>query len=232
MKVGIMQPYFFPYIGYWQLMSSVDKYVIYDDVNYIKGGWINRNKILMNGKSKMINLKMKGASPNKLINEVFVAKDEIYNRKLLRTIEYCYKKAPYYGDVFPVIEDIIMNEERNMAVYLEYSIRQICKYLSINTELIISSSINKNNPLKGQDKIIEICKLLGADEYFNSIGGHELYSIEHFATKNINLKFLKTKNIEYKQFNNEFIPNLSIVDIMMFNSKKKINEILLQYDLI
>ena len=232
MKVGIMQPYFFPYIGYWQLMSSVDKYVIYDDVNYIKGGWINRNKILMNGKSKMINLKMKGASPNKLINEVFVAKDEIYNRKLLRTIEYCYKKAPYYGDVFPVIEDIIMNEERNMAVYLEYSIRQICKYLSINTELIISSSINKNNSLKGQDKIIEICKLLGADEYFNSIGGHELYSIEHFVTKNINLKFLKTKNIEYKQFNNEFIPNLSIVDIMMFNSKKKINEMLLQYDLI
>ena len=193
MKIGIMQPYFFPYVGYWQLIYLVDKYVIYDDVNYIKGGWINRNQILMNGKPKMINLKMNGASPNKLINEVQVAKDEIYNRKLLRTIEHCYKKAP---------------------------------------ELIISSNIDKNKSLKGQDKVINICTILNASEYYNAIGGVELYSPEVFESNGIKLKFLKTVNVEYDQNNDKFIPNLSIIDVMMFNSKEETKKLLNSYTIL
>lgn len=232
MKVGIMQPYFFPYIGYWQLMNAVDKYVIYDDVNFIKGGWINRNKILMNGNAKMINLKMNGASPNKLINELEAAGDAIYNKKLLKTIEACYSKAPYYLDVFFIIEKIINNEEKNLAKYLEFSIRTISEYLSINTEIIVSSTINKNNNLRGQAKVIEICKILGADEYYNAIGGQELYSYEDFLANRIELKFLKTDNIEYGQFKNEFTPNLSIIDVMMFNSIEDIKKMLHQYELL
>lgn len=232
MKVGIMQPYFFPYIGYWQLLNAVDKYVIYDDVNFIKGGWINRNRILMNGEDKMINLKMKGASTNKLINEVEVADDKVYNKKLLKTIEACYCKSPYYSVVFLIIEKIINNEEKNLAKYLEFSIRQISKYLSINTEIIVSSTINKNNNLRGQDKVIEICKILEADEYYNAIGGQELYFYEDFIANIIKLKFLKTGNIEYKQNKNEFIPNLSIIDVMMFNSVEDIKKMLNQYELL
>lgn len=232
MKLGIMQPYFFPYIGYWQLIKAVDKYVIYDDVNFIKGGWINRNRILMNGEYKMINLKMKGASPNKLINEVEVADDKVYNKKLLRTIESCYCKAPFYLEVFPIIERIINNKEKNLASYLEFSIREVCKYLSIDTEIILSSSIDKNNDLKGQDKVIEICKVFNTDEYFNAIGGQELYSYEDFSANKIKLKFLKNYNIEYKQYNNEFIPNLSIIDVMMFNSSEDIELILNNYELL
>ena len=101
MKIGIMQPYFLPYIGYWQLLNAVDKYVIYDDVNYIKGGWINRNRILINKEPKYFNVKLNGASPNKLINEVEVSNDNIWQKKLLKTIEENYKKAPFLKKFFP-----------------------------------------------------------------------------------------------------------------------------------
>lgn len=232
MKLGIMQPYYFPYIGYWQLINAVDKYVIYDDVNFIKGGWINRNRILMNGQAKMINLKMNGASPNKLINQVEVSGDIVYNKKLLKTIESCYKKAPYFAKGYPIIENIIIKNEKNLAKYLEYSIRNICDYLGISTEVIISSKINKNNDLKGQDKVIEICNILDADEYCNAIGGQDLYSYDDFKDNGINLRFLKTGKVEYKQFKNEFVSNLSIVDMIMFNSVEDINNMLKIYELL
>ena len=232
MKIGIMQPYFFPYVGYWQLIYLVDKYVIYDDVNYIKGGWINRNQILMNGKPKMINLKMNGASPNKLINEVQVAKDEIYNRKLLRTIEHCYKKAPYFYDVFQLVEEIICYEDSKLSLYLANLITKVANYLEINSELIISSNIDKNKSLKGQDKVINICTILNASEYYNAIGGVELYSPEVFESNGIKLKFLKTVNVEYDQNNDKFIPNLSIIDVMMFNSKEETKKLLNSYTIL
>lgn len=232
MKLGIMQPYFFPYIGYWQLIKAVDTYVIYDDVNFIKGGWINRNQILMNGQAHWINLKLDGASPNKLINQIQVSGDTIYLRKLLKTIEENYKKAPFFNEVYPVIDSILNQDERNLAYYLEYAIRKVCDYLKINTALILSSSVNKNNALKGQDKVIEICKVLGADEYLNAIGGQALYAYEDFLSCNVKLRFFKTGTVEYKQFNNEFIPNLSIIDVMMFNSVEEINVLLNQYELL
>jgi hypothetical protein len=233
MKLGIMQPYFFPYIGYWQLMKVVDKYIIYDDVNFIKAGWINRNKILMNGEGKMINLQLHNASQNKLINEVEVQEgNSVYNKKLLKTLETCYKKAPHYDDVFPVIESIIKLDEKNLARYLEFSIRRVSEYLSIDTELIVSSTITKNNDLRGQDKVIEICKELGADEYINAIGGQGLYSPEDFVAQGIQLKFLKSGEIRYQQFKNEFVPNLSIIDVMMFNSIEEVKKMLEKYELL
>jgi len=232
MKIGIMQPYLFPYIGYWQLINAVDRYIIYDDVNFIKGGWINRNRILMNGEGKLISLQLHNASPNKLIKEVEVLGKPICNKKLLKTLESSYKKAPHYADVFSVIESVITQDEKNLARYLEFSIKRVCEYLSIDTELIVSSSIRKNNELRGQDKIIEICKILGANEYINAIGGQKLYSYSDFATKRIGLKFLQTGDIKYKQFKSDFIPNLSIIDVMMFNEPRKINIMLDDYVLL
>ena len=232
MKLAIMQPYFFPYLGYWQLIRAVDKYVIYDDVNFIKGGWINRNNVLMNGESHRINLRMQNASSNKLINQIEVSDDCVYKNKSLKTIENNYKKAPCLSNAFPIVEKIIMQDEKNLARYLEFQIRQVCNYLSITTEIVVSSTIQKNNELRGQDKVIEICKVLGADEYINSIGGQSLYIYEDFATQGIVLRLLRTKEIKYTQFKNDFVPNLSIVDVMMFNSVETINEMLEEYDLI
>jgi hypothetical protein len=232
MKVGIMQPYFFPYIGYWQLINAVDKYVIYDDVNFIKGGWINRNNILVNKKANLINLQMFKASPNKLINEIELLGNEAINNKLLKTIEASYKKAPYFDYVFPIIEKVIKQNEMNLAKYLSFSLREICNYLDINTQLILSSDINKNNNLRGQDKVIEICRILNADNYINAIGGKALYSEEEFAFNGIQLRFLKTGVINYQQLNYEFVPNLSIIDVMMFNDPIKISLMLDNYELV
>lgn len=232
MKLGIMQPYFLPYIGYWQLLNAVDEYVIYDDVNFIKGGWINRNNILMNNEPKMINIQMQGASPNKLINQIEISKNEVWKKKFLKTIENCYKKAPFYYEVLPIVENIINYDNKNLAKYLEHSIKKICEYLNIDTKLILSSTIKKNNNLKAEEKVINICQILNADEYYNAIGGQELYSYNNFKNKNLKLKFLKTNNIKYKQFNDKYISNLSILDVMMFNSVDNIKLLLEEYELI
>ncbi len=232
MKIGIMQPYFFPYIGYWQLINAVDTFVIYDDVNFIKGGWINRNRILMNGQGKRINLKMEGMSSNKLINEIGTSDDIVYKGKLLKAIRHCYSKAPYYFKAYPIIEKIITLKETNLARYLQHSIRNICRYLSIDTKLIISSAIDKDNNKKGQDKVIMICKALGATEYYNAVGGPRLYSHKDFESEGLALRFLKAGAIKYKQFNDEFVENLSIIDLMMFNSEKDIRNMLDIYELL
>jgi len=229
LKLGIMQPYFLPYIGYWQLIKVVDKYVIYDDVNFIKGGWINRNKILLNGNAFMINVPMQGASPFKKINEIQVGQNK---EKVLQTIKQAYHKSPCFDKVYPLISEIILNDNKNLALYISNSLKQISKYLQLNTEFILSSEISKNNDLKAQDKVISICNILEADVYFNAIGGQELYSKDEFLKNNIQLKFLKTNQIVYQQLKNEFIPWLSILDVMMFNSVEEINVMLDNYELV
>lgn len=232
MKLGIMQPYFMPYIGYWQLMNLVDQYVVYDDVNFIKGGWINRNRILVNGAPKYFNVPMLGSSSNALINEVRVDHNEAVIRKSLRSIEGAYRKAPYYDIVSPMLEEILWCGEDNIAKYIKHSFDVIGNYLDIGTELIMSSDLKKNNDLRGQDKVLAICRLLGAKEYYNAIGGQELYSYEAFREQGLQLNFVETQAIVYKQFDSEFQPNLSIIDVMMFNSKERIKEYLEAYTLI
>lgn len=232
MKLGIMQPYFLPYIGYWQLMNAVDTYVIFDDVNYINRGWINRNRILINGKPAYFNIPMRGASQNKLINEIEVNHDEKLIESSLKTVEIAYKRAPYFSSVFPLISSIMTNKKNVLSEFVTESIKTVRDYLGIETELVISSSLKKNNDLKGQDKILEICSILGAAEYYNAIGGQELYSYSRFKEEGIDLKFLKTDRIKYVQFKNEFQENLSILDVMMFNSIDEIRKMLEQYSLI
>lgn len=232
MKLGIMQPYFLPYIGYWQLMNAVDRYVVYDDVNYINRGWINRNRILIRGNPAYFNLPMSGASQNKLIREIGVDHESRILEKNLKTVEMAYKKAPCFDAVFPLMQKILSGKEESLSGFLFDSIKIICDYLEIDTELLLSSGLNKNNALKGEDKILEICTVLGASEYYNAIGGRELYSYERFRERGIQLKFVKTDRIEYTQFGNEFQPNLSILDVMMFNPVPEIRKMLEKYTLI
>ena len=224
-----MQPYLFPYIGYWQLVGMADVFVLYDDVDYIKSGYINRNYILANNAKQRFTLNVVGASSNTPINQIKVGDNA---RKLVKTIKQEYSKAPYFEDVFGLIEDILLNDEKNLAKYLEYSVRSISRYLDSNTQILLSSEIAKDNTLKGQEKIISLCRLLKASQYINAIGGQSLYSKEIFSDANIQLNFLKTKPIEYKQFADDFVPSLSIIDIMMFNSREEIVGFLDMYELI
>lgn len=230
-KLGIMQPYFLPYLGYFQLINAVDKYVLYDDVNYIKGGWINRNNILINGAAHLITLSLEDASSFKKINEIQIKTNNQNREKIVRTIKLSYSRAPYFDFVMPFIEKSILNSD-NIAELNYKLIVEINKYLEIDTEIILSSNLDKNNNLKGEEKVIHINKLLGADTYINAFGGTALYDKENFKKEGIELKFLKMNDIEYKQFKNKFVPNLSIVDVLMFNSKDEVRELLNRYELI
>ncbi len=227
-----MQPYIFPYIGYFQLINAVDQFVVYDDVNYINKGWINRNNILINGKSNLFIIPLSEVSQNKHINKISLSGDLKWRNKLLKTIELAYKKAPFFNEAFPVIKEILLFEDKGLSGFSIFSLQKISDYLIIDTVFRISSEIDKNNELKGQHKIIEICKKLNATNYINAIGGQELYAKVNFESNKIALNFLKTQEIKYMQFGNLFTPWLSIIDVMMFNSPEQIKDFLNQYELV
>jgi hypothetical protein len=231
-KIAIMQPYLFPYIGYWQLINASDEFVVYDDIMFKKNGWINRNNILLDNKKHIITLNLSKASSFKLINQINKNIEDKNTKQLLKTIHHAYKKAPYFNDIIPIIEETLLFPSEKIIELIYFSINKICEYLDISTKITLSSSLNKDNSLKGQDKVIHICKLLETTDYINAIGGLELYDKPSFANHNIVLHFLKTDYIEYKQFNNEFVPNLSIIDILMFNDVKKVKNYLKNFALI
>lgn len=232
MKIAIMQPYIFPYIGYFQLINAVDKFVIYDDVNYIKKGWINRNNFLSNANIHRFTIPVINASQNKLIKDTCISKNENWEADLLNTISNSYKKAPHFVVVFALIKEILSLHEDSIAKYNYSALLVISKYLEIETEFLFSSELNKDNTLKGSAKILDICKILEATEYINPIGGLDLYSKENFLKEKIELKFLKSNVIEYKQFGDEFVPWLSIIDVLMFNSKNEVKNLLNNYTLV
>lgn len=228
-SVAINQPYLFPYITYWQLINSVDTFVIADNMNYINKGYINRNNILIDGKAHIFTLDLVAASQNKLINEIEIGKN---CAKILKSLERSYGRAPYFQDVFLLIKSILEFPEKNLAKFITNSLKKISNYLEIDTKFIYLSDIEINNNLKAQDKIIDICERLKAKNYINLIGGQELYSKERFKEHDIKLNFIETEIVEYRQFENEFIPYLSIIDIMMFNSKEEVINMLDRYKLI
>ena len=229
MTLGIMQPYFMPYIGYWQLMAAVDMYVVYDDVNYIKGGWVARNNILLNGQKHMFTITLNGASPNKLFNEITI-KDDF--KKFSRLIESAYRKAPYYAEVRALLDKICNYEDKSLGAFMMHSFQVVLDYLEIDTKLVLSSTIEKDNNLRGKDKVKHICHLLGADTYYNAIGGQELYDKNDFKADGIDLCFVKTELSSYPQLNNEFVPGLSLIDVLMFNSPTEVKQLLTNYKLV
>lgn len=221
-----MQPYFFPYIGYFQLISSVDLFILYDNIKYTKKGWINRNRLLLNGDDGMFSLPLKKASDTLDIQDRELAKN--YNPdKLLNQIVGAYRKSQCFDQVFPMIEQIMRFHERNLFAFLYYSLTQICAYLGITTELRTSSSIAIDHSLRNQSKVLAMCEAVGAATYVNAIGGLELYSREVFLKRGVELKFIQPQSVAYKQFAHEFVPWLSILDVMMFNPPHIINNRLL-----
>lgn len=233
MTIAIMQPYLFPYIGYWQLIHAVDIFVIYDNIEFTKKGWFNRNNILIHGENTLFTVPIKKDSDFLDVRDRRLSENsEKEIKKIILQIEHSYKKAPYFNEVFPMIKDIFNLKEKNLFSYIYHSVHEICKYLEIDTKIIISSTLDIDHELKAEEKVMAINKTLHADNYINAIGGLELYNKDRFSAEGINLNFLKPDLIEYKQFDNEFIPCLSIIDIMMFNSKDEIQKMLSRYVLI
>jgi|TARA_R110001592_G_scaffold14672_3_gene65390 hypothetical protein len=232
-SIAIMQPYFLPYIGYFHLINSVDEFVIYDNIQYTKKGWINRNRILVNSNDKIITLPIKKDSDYLDVKDRVLAdswgKEKI---KILNLIKSSYKKAPYYNKILPVISSIFALPNNNLFDFILGSLHLLNSYLRIDTKITISSNVNIDHTLKGRDKVVAICKKLNANTYINAIGGQELYNIQDFKNEDLNLKFIKSSPLNYKQYNNEFIPWLSVLDVLMFNKRQDITNYLNKYTLI
>ncbi|MBM6689065.1 WbqC family protein [Collinsella tanakaei] len=215
-RIAIMQPYYFPYLGYWQLMGSVDVFVIFDDVNYIKRGWINRNLIrLSNGEIAYIRLPVSKVSQNRLICEHELSSFDEAAVKVFKTLDYNYKKRPYFEGCMEVVKEVFDTDVRNLAAFLSRQIEILSRYFRFDTKIVRSSELDNNKSLSAQEKIIDIVKLLDGDVYINSSGGRELYDPAAFQREGIELMFLEPSLPEYDQGFPDFVPSLSVLDILM-----------------
>lgn len=229
MRGSIMQPYFFPYIGYYQLAYATEKFIFLDDVNYIKKGYINRNSIILNKKKFDFSVPVEKVSQNRKINDHSYTNNHSY---FLTLIENAYKKSPQFNRVIPLIEEVVHDENLNVAHKNSKSLINVFKYLNIHREFIFSSEIDKPHEKKGQDRIIALCKKTNIDQYRNAIGGQSLYEAKAFETENIELKFMQSKNLKYNQGVQEFVENLSIIDVLMHCEKEEVINLLKGYILI
>ncbi|MEO6364769.1 MAG: WbqC family protein [Luteimonas sp.] len=222
MKAAIMQPYLFPYIGYFQLIKAVDVFIVYDNIQYTKKGWINRNRFLHGGSDAMFSLPLKNDSGFLDVRERKIATD--FNRnKLLNQLRDAYRKAPHFAATFALVEDVLACDETNLFLFLHQAIQKTCDHLGIDTPIVVSSTIDIDHGLQGESKVLALCEAVGADAYINSIGGQELYSRETFGARGIALAFLRSTLVEYPQFEHAFVPWLSIIDVMMFNPRSRID---------
>ena len=218
------QPYFLPYLGFWQLVNAADLFLIGDNYNFIKRGWIQRNRILVNGQPHFLGLEVKHITSFKKINETEFVDFDVDQK--LNTVYRAYRRAPQFDAGYALMKKILGNPERNVAEFLFHSIKAVSQYLEINTKFIKSSEIEGNDNYRREYRIFDFCKRLGGDTYINAVGGQDLYHFDDFEKHGVTLKFIRPNIRPYKQFHNEFVPGLSILDVIMFNSVNTIKNML------
>lgn len=232
MKLGVLQPYLFPYIGYFQLIRTVDAIVIYDDAQWMKGGWINRNRYLVEGAPRFFTLPVaQGAVTDPINWRVFAPNIDHHKQRILRQLGYSYGKAPYFEAVHALVKKCFDYDEANVAKFLLNSLRECCDFLGIQTPFVLSSGLAIQEGLKAEDRVLEINRVMGSNHYINPIGGIGLYDRARFNTAGIRLSFLRSRQVSYPQPVGEFIPSLSILDAMMFNSRVELSGLLEEFDL-
>ncbi len=212
-----MQPYFLPYIGYFQLIHAVDVFVVYDDIQYTKKGWINRNRILRSGSPVSFGVPLKSASDYLDVRDRNLA-DDFEPERLIRQIAAAYRHAPHLAETMGFVERVMACPDRNLFAFLEHSLIEACRYLGLSTPLVRSSSLALDHELRHQDRVIAMCEALGAVTYINAPGGVDLYDPVAFRDRGIDLKFIRPTPFEYRQFDGPFVGSLSIVDVLMFNA--------------
>lgn len=255
MKLAIMQPYFFPYIGYYQAIAAVDKFILYDEVSYIKKGWINKNRILIvNREPFHLIIPVKERSSYRKIKDIELTPDKTWRKNILNIIYFNYKKAPFFEDIYPLIEQVINSDTEYLSDFNAKTIIDVSNYLDIPTEIITNTNKFKDledslsqpeeeitelfpltridAPIRKIIRVLEICREEGATEYINAIGGQALYNKDEFAEHGIKLSFVKTNNIIYCQQSNVFHPNLSIIDVLFNCGKDGTNQLIKNYELI
>lgn len=228
-----MQPYFFPYIGYFQLISAVDKHVVYDDGKYIKRGWINSNRILLDGRSRTFSVPLVHASNHRMIKDTTIHSGsyEAFKVKFSAQMRQAYVKAPQFGPVNELVQQVLKSESESISRLALNSLKSVCRYLGIRTPFVDSSAVYEDNHLPAQSRLLDICAKEGANVYINPPGGVEFYRKDVFAKNGIELLFLKPKELSYKQYDNEFVPWLSIIDVLMFNPLEAVRAMLGEFEL-
>ncbi|PWF48908.1 WbqC family protein [Massilia glaciei] len=224
MRLAIMQPYFFPYLGYFQLIASVNKFVFYDDVNFIKNGWINRNRVCAAGAPRYITVPLSAASPFQKINQIMVQPGELWRKKMLEGMRHTYSKAPNFRGVFELFSEVLTADEPSMACLAKNSVRAVSDYLGLQTEFVMTSAAYGNTGLSGAARVIDICIKENATDYYNPPGGKELYDADEFTSAGLGLHFVTPQLPQYRQFSKEFIPGLSIIDVLMFADTQEAKE--------
>lgn len=218
MKVAIMQPYFFPYIGYFQLMDAVDTFVFYDDAQFMKGGWVNRNRILHKGEAAWWTYPIVREDFRLTIRERRYGKSDAQLASLKGKLEGAYRRAPCFTDTMPVIAAHLAHDDDHVSRFNQAHLEGLAGWLGIDCRFATSSAIAHDRTLSGQARVIELCRQLGATQYFNAIGGLALYDPKAFADAGIELSFVEPGPVSYPQFDAPHVPFLSIVDVLMFNT--------------
>ncbi len=227
-----MQPYFIPYIGYFQLIHSADKFVIYDNIQYTKKGWVTRNRLQNKQQAFLVSLPVEKSSDFVDINQKRLAASWKKDRQKIRNrISNAYRQAPCYENGQALFDEILQFDDPNLFNFIYHSIKAICHYLAINTTLMVSSQVSANDLFKGQQRVISICQSLNATQYHNAIGGVNLYDHKTFLSHGMKLNFLESSPLAYRQLGEGFIPNLSIMDLIMHVEKDEIASLLQQYKL-
>ncbi|WP_250482929.1 WbqC family protein [Caballeronia sp. GaOx3] len=226
MRLAIMQPYFFPYIGYFQLVAAVDRFVFYDDVNYIKNGWINRNRVLAGAGDRYITVPLSGASPSAKIRDVPMQPREVWLRKMLESLRHTYAKAPHYARVSALVERSLSASTDHISTLASQTVVDVCQYLDIDTEFVATSTQYGNAELKSTDRVLDICAKERARVYVNLPGGRALYDEATFHSNDIELAFIQPNLSAYAQFEHAFRPGLSILDVLMFNTPDRVRAML------
>lgn len=230
--IAVMQPYLFPYLGYFQLIAAADVFVLGDDLQYIRSGWVNRNRILHHHEAKLITFPLKKDRFQLPINQRQLCDN--FNEeaeRLIRLITYCYIKAPYFAQVMPLIERLIRFPQQNIALYSEHAIREMCAYLHIVTPIMRGSDLILGKPADKQERIIRIAHTFEATTFINPEGGSVLYDRDHFARNRLLVRFFRMDPVVYRQFREPFVANLSIIDVLMFNCVEQVQQLLTCYSL-
>lgn len=236
MRVAINQPYFFPYLGYFSLIKQTEQFVLLDEVQFIKQGWIHRNRVLSEGGSwNYIRVPLEKYRQKDLISEVRINNKEEWRNEIFKHLLYYKKRAPYYQETIDTVEKALNIDTDSIVRLNEHSLRVICNYIGIPADFKIFTEMGLVvERSEAPDEVpLNICEALGnVTEYWNLEGGASFYDRSKFEKAGIAIKFLKSNLLEYPQIQGGFEKALSILDVMMFNEPKKIRDMLDDFILI
>ena len=231
MRLAIMQPYFFPYLGYFQLLHAVDRFVYYDDVAFIKQGWINRNRMLVQGRPAFFTVPLEDASSFRPIRETRISPRAVWRKKMLRSFQVSYGRAPFFASTFSMLQRVLEQDHEDIASLSRASVEAVCDHLDLQARRVPSAAAYGNEELTAADRLLDICRREGATTYVNVAGGRALYEADAFQQRGIALRFLSSRPFDYPQLGAPFVPWLSILDVLMFNPLEEARGAVGRYDL-